>query len=947
MTSVSPAPDITELKAEYRLDTPVVATPTPRLSWKVASTTADWHQVSAEIRLGGGEASASESGATHTVTGADSVLVDWPFAPLESGEVVEVAVRVTGTDGVTSAWSEPREIVAGFLAPGQWTAGMIGLSAPERIGQPALLRTTFDVTGDVAGATLYATAHGVYQALINGTEVDDEVLKPGWTAYQYRLTHESTDVTDLLVPGRNALGITLAGGWFTESFGFREGAKPFYGQDAAAAAQLVISYTDGSTQVVTTDDTWTATGSGPVVASGIYAGETYDARKDLPGWASPDFDDSAWGAARVDGGGFPIPTPRSAPAVRRIEEVAVKEVITTPAGKTVVDFGQNLVGRLRITVRGNAGDTVILRHAEVLEHGELGVRPLRNAKATDHYTLAGGGSETYEPSFTFHGFRYAEIEGWPGEFDAADVTAVVIHSDMQRTGWFDSSAPLINRLHENVRWGMKGNFVYLPTDCPQRDERLGWTGDIQVFAPTASFLYDADGFLAGWLEDLALEQKAKGGIVPFIVPDVLGGFSAPAAAWGDAATVVPWVLYERFGDIGVLRTQFESMKSWADTLLGLAGDRKLWEGMFQFGDWLDPDAPADFPADAKTDPDIVASAYLFRSVDLVARSAAILGNTDDAVKYSEIAATVREAFLREYVTGAGRMLSDAQTGYALAIMFDIARDDAERQVMGDRLAVLVRSAGYRIGTGFVGTPLITDALTLTGHLDAAGRLLTQTENPSWLYPVTMGATTIWERWDSMLEDGSINPGEMTSFNHYALGAVADWLHRSLAGLAPAAPGYREITIHPHPLAGFDFANASHETPYGLASAGWSRSGTGTVTVDAVIPTNTTAEVWLPGASEAITVGSGTYSWDVEVPDDAAPVSDVSAETSLAAIMDDPEAYRAVIAAIAETDAAASTSYSRHTKWESGRSLQDSLFELPPSTQERIREVLGELTAARR
>ncbi len=930
------APRVATLRAEYRSDTGFVATPTPRLSWKTTTAAANWTQASAEIESGGVIA---------TIDGRDSLLVDWPFEPLEAHESRDVRVRVTGSDDIRSDWSEPLTVTAAFLADGEWTAAMVGLADPHHAAQPALLRAEFEASGPVASATIYATAHGVYQLEINGTEVDDQILKPGWTSYQWHLTHETTDVTALVSEGPNAIGVSLAGGWYTESFGFMESTSRLYGDDPAVAVQLELVYANGTTETIVTDASWRATGDGPITASGIYPGEAFDARKIISGYSAAGFDDSSWTSVRVDAE-FPTPTPRSAPAVRAIEEIAVQQVIASPSGGTILDFGQNLVGRLRITVDGEAGRELTLRHAEVLEHGELGIRPLRNAAATDHYTLAGGGPETWEPTFTFHGFRYAQIGNWPGDIDPSAVTAIVIHSDMERTGWFASSHQLVNTLHENVVWGMRGNFLYLPTDCPQRDERLGWTGDIQIFSPTASFLYDSDGLLASWLEDLAIEQSAKNGVVPFIVPDVLRGFSEPAAAWGDAATVVPWVLHERFGDVGVLRAQYDSMKSWTDTIANIAGDRHLWEGKFQFGDWLDPDAPADFPADAKTDPDIVASAYLFRSADLVSRAASVLGLADEAQHYAALAATVKDAFQREFVTDSGRILSDAQTGYGLAIMFGLYRDDEEKQRMGDRLAWLVRAAGYRIGTGFVGTPLVADALTLTGHLDVAGRLLTQTENPSWLYPVTMGATTIWERWDSMLEDGSINPGEMTSFNHYALGAIADWMHRVLAGLAPAAPGYRELRIAPHLVPGFDHATATHETPFGRAAAGWERTGADTVVVRAVVPPNATATVLLPGASDDITVGSGEHEWTISAPADAPAFGEVSLGTDLADIIDDPEAYAAVWTTIAEHDAKAAHTFRTHTKFAPGNPLASVLFQLPPRVHERISAALAELSAAR-
>jgi alpha-L-rhamnosidase len=943
---MSITPRAVSLRAEYRADTPFTAGPTPRLSWSTETETDGWLQAGAELEL-----TRASATSTHAVDGRDSVLLDWPFEPIAPRESVSLRVRVTGVDGSESDWSEPLPLVGGHLAGGEWKAEFIGLDDPSP-KHPARVRSEFAVDGDVARATLYATAHGAYQVELNGTPVDDQVLKPGWTSYQWRLTHETTDVTALLTSGQNAIGIDLTGAWFTESFGFRHAASGFYGARPAVAAQLVIEYAGGRSETLVTDGTWQASGDGPIRASGIYAGEHIDARRGQAGWSTVGYDAGSWTAARVETANDTVidapvaPTPRSAPAVREMETLGVQEVMTTPEGKTVVDFGQNLVGYLHLTVTGPAGTVLTMRHAEVLEHGELGVRPLRAAAATDTFTLAGTGApEEWKPRFTFHGFRYAEISGWPGEFDASAVTAIVVHSDMPRTGWFESSHPLVNRLHENVVWGMKGNFLYLPTDCPQRDERLGWTGDIQVFAPTASFLYNCDGFLAGWLTDLDLEQKHADGIVPFIVPNVLGP-AVPAAAWGDAATIVPTVLHERFGDTGVVRHQFESMKAWSESLLKIAGDRLLWEDQFQFGDWLDPDAPPEFAADAKTDADIVASAYLFRSVDLTARAAALLGEASDAARYTEVAARVKEAFLAEYVSDSGRMVSDAQTGYAMAIMFGLSRDSAQEQRMGDRLAFLTRASGYRIGTGFVGTPLITDALTRTGHDDTAMRLLTQTENPSWLYPVTMGATTIWERWDSMLEDGTINPGEMTSFNHYALGAVADWMHRRLAGLAPGEAGYRRLLIEPRPLNGFTSASARHLTPYGAASAGWSREG-GIVIVSIVVPPNVDATIILPGSTEAILVGSGSHSWRVDYPDTTPAPALLSLDSPLSEIIDDPTAFSVLAAAIASADDEQATIFRKHTRWTPGRDLGETIGRTAPPVVSAVESALTSLNSDRR
>ncbi|MGY4858226.1 family 78 glycoside hydrolase catalytic domain [Cryobacterium sp. AP23] len=925
---------ITELSSDLTAPGAFVAGPRPRLSWKVATSQPDWTQHSVDIELAG----RGDAQLAHVDTD-ESIFVDWPFDDIAPLEAVRVRVRVTGANADVTPWSESLDLVGGFLAAGQWQAQTIGAADPVRPGSPFNTRTVIDLgDAEVLRATLYAAGHGVYQAAVNDVDVDDHVLKPGWTSYPRRLTHETTDVTGLLVPGRNTLSARVAAGWYAETLRLFGPPTPFYGEHPAVATQLFVQYADGSSRTFGTDASWEATLDGPLRASGIYAGDEFDSRL-LAGT------DAVWSPVRVDAS-VREPQMTTQPPVRAIEEVRVTEVIISPSGATILDFGQNLVGVLRLTVDGPADTTITLRHAEVLENGELGTRPLRGAAATDTFTLDGSGSQTWQPEFTFHGFRYAEVTGWPGAFDPAAVVAVVLHTDMRRTGWFESSDPMLDRFHENVVWGMRGNFLSIPTDCPQRAERLGWTGDIGVFTPTASYLYDCRSMLSSWLEDVALEQAACDGIVPFFVPSY-DPTNGAAAGWGDAATVVPWALYERFGDLDVLRRQYPSMRSWVETITALAGDRHLWEGGFQFGDWLDPDAPPDRPSKAKADPDIVATAYLWRSTSILAQTAGLLGEAADAERYAALAEDVRSAFLREYATESGRLVSDSPTPYALAIVFGLARDDAQRQLMGDRLAELVRSSGYLISTGFLGTPVLTDALTLTGHHAEAGRLMFQTRCPSWLFAVTMGATTIWERWDSMLEDGSINPGEMTSFNHYSLGSVADWLHREVGGLSPAEPGYRRMRIAPRPLDQLDHARTEHETPYGPASARWRRTG-GELTITAVVPPNTTAEVSLPGSTDVIVVGSGSHEW--RVPADAIGSRRLSqplgGTTSLANLIDDEPAFDAVIDAIADVDPVRARSFHRQTRWSTVNTLDDASFFLQGPATESVNAAIERMNADR-
>ncbi len=878
---------IADVRFEHLREPLGVGLARPRLSWIIETALREWRQSGYEIEAYGPEGQLH--GQTGRVSSDQSVLVDWPFAPLASRTRLWIRVRVWGDDGLPSAWSRLYPIEAGLLAASDWTARFVTPDWDEdtTCPQPApLLRHEFTVRPDFTHARLYITALGVYEAQLNGNAVGDHVLAPGWTSYHHRLCYQTFDVTELLQEGRNTIGAILGDGWYRGRLGFNGGRRNIYGDRLALLAQLEIHYADGTTERIVTDETWHAA-QGPIRASDLYDGETYDARLERPGWSAPGYDDSDWAGVRVleqDPSRLVAP---SGPPVRRIEVIAPVAITPSPSGRTIIDFGQNLVGRLRITVSGPRGQTITFRHAEVLENGELCVRPLRTALATDHYILRGEGIEHWEPRFTFHGFRYAEVTGWPDELRAENVQAVVCHSDMERTGWFECSDPLINRLHENVVWSMRGNFLSIPTDCPQRDERLGWTGDIQVFAPTACFLYNTAGFLTSWLADLAAEQAATGG-VPFMVPQVMDRPPIPAAAWGDAAVIVPWVLYQRYGDVSVLATQFESMRAWVDLVARTAGESYLWSQGFQFGDWLDPTAPPDRPAAARTDPYVIATAYFAHSAELVGHAAAILGRAEEADRYWQLAAHVRTAFNAEYVTPAGRLMSDAETAYALALQFALLPTAEQRDHAGKRLAALVRKSGYHISTGFVGTPLICDALCSVGEYDAAFRLLTERECPSWLYPVTMGATTIWERWDSLRPDGSVNPGEMTSFNHYALGAVADWLHRTVGGLAPAEPGYRHLTVQPHPGGGLTFARARHRTPYGIAESAWHIKGE-QIEVEVVVPPNTTATVTLPGNDTApIEIGPGTHHWLYAYREPGSTYPQKSLASSLYESSDDPQ-----------------------------------------------------------
>lgn len=749
------------------------------------------------------------------------------------------------------------------LAP--WHAAMI--TPNEDFDGAPLLRKEFTLAeghGAVARATLRATAFGVYEALINGVPVGEDVLSPGWSSYEWRLRYRSYDVTALVGPA-TVIGVSLGNGWYRGRLAWH-GMSNLYGDELGFFGQLDIEFEDGHVQTVASDSSWQS-GPSATTFNDLYDGQTIDARRNQPGWAEPGFDARTWAGVRTlefDAGRLAEPV---GPPVVRAAVVRPVEIFASPSGKTLVDFAQNLVGWLRFAVQGEAGQAITVRHAEVLEDGELGVRPLRSAKASDTFILSGG-EDFFEPTKTFHGFRYAEISGWPGMLSEDSIEAVVVHSKLERTGTFECSNELVNQLHRNIVWGLRGNFLDLPTDCPQRDERLGWTGDIAVFAPTAAFLYDVKGFLQDWLLDLAAEQKAADGLVPITVPDALKycpqppEFPAPesSALWSEASVWVPWALWEAYGDLTVLQNQYESMTSHTRRVEGLLSPTGLWDQGFQFGDWLDPDADPDKPWDAKADTGVVATTCMFRTATITAHTARLLGHRDDAEYFENLASRVQASYLEHYVAADGTIRSDCTTVYALAIAFGILPSAEHVDFAGERLAELVRKNNYRVSTGFAGTPFITGALTDTGHSEEAYRLLLEEGCPSWLYPVTMGATTVWERWDSMLPDGTINPGEMTSFNHYALGAVADWLHKTVGGISPLAPGYTKVRIAPVPGEGIHWAKTSLKTPHGTIGVEWKHDD-GAFRLEATVPEGVEADVVLPGGGQR-TVGAGTHSFSV-------------------------------------------------------------------------------------
>jgi alpha-L-rhamnosidase len=851
------APDlrIEGLRTEYQANPVGIDVRMPRLSWRLRSERRGTMQSAYQVVVGTDSAQLERNPIWDSgkVESDASIFREYAGPPLESGRRYYWQVRVWDDEGRSTPWSAPAFWEMGLLDAADWQSSWITPDLPEdttKSNPSPMLRREFTLAGTVASARLYVTSLGLNEVELNGRRVADRLFTPGWTSYDFRLQYETYDVAELLRPGANAMGATLGDGWYRGRLGF-EGKHNTYGTRLSLLAQLVVRYADGRTETIGTDEQWKAS-TGPILLSDIYDGEIYDARLEKPGWSRPGYDDTGWRGVRT------IAPPQArliapeGPPVRRMQELATVNILRTPAGETVFDLGQNMVGWVRLKVRGPAGTTVRLRHAEVLDKaGNFYTDNLRAAKATVEYTLKGGAEEIYEPHFTFHGFRYVAVDGYPGTPTTDAITGVVIYSDMAPTGTFETSNPLINQLQQNIQWGQKGNFLDVPTDCPQRDERLGWTGDAQVFARTAAFNMDVSGFFAKWLGDLAADQKPNGS-VGWVVPDIVSRGQPTrtgSAGWGDVATVAPWTMYLTYGDTRLLERQYESIRNWVEFIREQAGDDFLWNTGFHFGDWLAfATTRADYPG-ATTDKDLIATAYFAHSTDLLVRSAEVLGKAEDGRRYRDLLERIKAAFNREYVTGTGRLSSNTQTAYALALDFDLL-PEALRPEAARRLAEDV-SARRHLTTGFLGTPPLTRALSDNGYLDEAYTLLLNEEYPSWLYPVKQGATTIWERWDGQRPDGSFQDEGMNSFNHYAYGAIGDWMYRVVAGLDidPAQPAYKHMLVRPRPGGGFTHARATLQTPYGEAASGWQLVGD-ELRVSVRVPPNARATVRLPEANLA-------------------------------------------------------------------------------------------------
>jgi alpha-L-rhamnosidase len=824
----------------------------PQFSWQLSSDKRNVSQNAFEIKVTAGKSLAWGTG---KVNSSQSVHVPYAGSSLQSGKKYTWQVRVWDNSNKVSGWSAPAIFQMALLNASDWTARWIepGYNEDSVMRPSPMFRKEFATNKSIVSAVAYITAHGLYEAQINGRRVGDAYFTPGWTAYKKRLQYQTYDLTDLVKNGQNAIAITLASGWYRGIIGFTNNVN-VYGKDIALLFQINITYSDGSAESIVSDDTWKSS-TGAIRYAEIYNGETIDAGMDKAGWSLPGYNDSKWSSVKVVNHPMNTLLATYNEPVRKHEIFKPLRIFKTPKGEQVIDFGQNLVGWVVLKAKGKAGDTLTVSHAEVLDkQGNFYTTNLRAAKSQDNYVLKGGEQETFEPHFTWHGFQFVRIEGYRGELKPENFTAVALYSDMKPTGAFTSSNALVNQLQHNIQWGQKGNFLDVPTDCPQRDERLGWTGDAQVFSRTASFNMNVNNFFDKWMKDVAADQQE--GVVPFVVPNVLGQ-AINSAGWADVATVIPWNMYLAYGDKKILKDQYASMKAYVESIHKNAKDN-LWNTGFHFGDWLfyRPEDDNDGRA-AVTDKYLIAQCFYANSTQLLINAAKVLGNKEDADNYSDLLQKIKAAYVKEYLTPNGRLVSGTQTAYVLALNFDMLPENL-RQQAAKRLADNVKSYGNHLTTGFLGTPYLCHVLTRFGYDDLAYKLLLQETYPSWLYPVKMGATTIWERWDGIKPDSTFETPSMNSYNHYSYGAIGDWMYRSMVGLDTYEDGvgYRHIKVKPHIGGGFTNASATLQTYYGRLSSGW-KVEKNKILMNVEIPANAKATVYVPAAgANAVTENEG-------------------------------------------------------------------------------------------
>ena len=864
-----------DLTIEYKHEPLGLDEVQPRFSWKLESDKQDTVQAAYRLALNCGGKTVWDS---DRVESEQSILNEYLGPNLTPRTGYTWTVTVWDNHGETAEAASRFEtgLLSGsaFEGKAQWITHTLDKTSPV---SPVLYKD-FVVTGTVKKARLYATALGMYEAQVNGEPVDDTYFHPGWTNYRKRLQYQTYAVT--LHSGKNRVALTLANGWYKGKLGFMP-TPNHYGDTTAALAALCITYADGREEWIGTDESWLCT-TGAVQFSEIYDGETQDFT------AAP----AAPQSAKLFDYGFDTIIGQENEPVRCLQKLPAVKDFTTPKGEKVYDFDQNLTGWVEVEIYGEPGQKLTLRHAESLdENGNFYTENLSWAKATDTYILSGG-KQILHPHFTWHGFRYLSVEGLQYGQNV-QFTACHLSTDLQQTGSFTCSDKRVNRLQQNIQWSQRDNFLDIPTDCPQRSERLGWTGDVTAFCPTAAFNENIMPFMTKWLRDLASELGPDVSM-PQVVPNILGNQQDGTAFWGDVVTVLPWTLYRAYGDKRILQHSYDSMKHWVEFIESQCGENGLWQTGFQYGDWLGLDAESNGLSEERkgaTDVYFAANICFAWSLQILADTAAVLHYTEDERRWRQRRAALVEAFRAEYVTPTGRLVSETQTALILALHFDMVPDEYRQRL----LATLEKNIGAHkthLLTGFIGTPFACLTLSENGKHDLAGKLLLQEDNPGWLYEVKMGATTIWERWNSIQPDGSFNHDNMNSLNHYAYGSIGNWLYTKLCGLESVEPGYKKFALHPQFIKGIPHAELEYESVYGKIAIAW-RCEDRKITVDVTVLANTTAALTLPESDETLTLGSGSYHY--EYPTETDLMKDrYTMETPLHVIMEHPVA-RAIFA----------------------------------------------------
>ena len=859
-----------DVKVEYR-DNPIgLDVKKPRFSWKLESEQGNTMQTAYRIYVTNHDEVGKDKNIvwdSEKVDSQQSVLVEYDGNTLQPETTYHCYIQVWDNHGEVADKEVTFE--TGLCTSENIIADWITHDFSEEETACPIFFKKFSIEKKVKKARLYATALGLYELSMDGQRVGDSYFTPGWTSYQKRLQYQTYDVTQFLNEQEHRFEITVADGWYKGPFGFT--LRPnIYGEQVGALAQLHIFYEDGTKEILKTDSSWYVT-TGKIRYSQIYMGETIDCNIQ---------NTEVFPVQLLDADKERIISQESEP-VRITKRIKAKEFILTPNGEKVIDFGQNLAGFVEIKLHGKAGEKVIISHAETLDKdGNFYPDTLRQAKSIDTF-ICDGQEQVVHPHFTFHGFRYIKVEGIEN-IELSDFTACVLHTDMQVTGSFQCSNEMVNQLQSNIQWGQRGNFLDIPTDCPQRDERLGWTGDAQVFSKTASYNMNTALFFTKWLHDLKSEQTKEFG-PPHVVPNILDNQDA-AAAWSDAATIIPWTVYQVYEDQRVLEEQYESMKGYIDYITEHCGENGLWQTGFQYGDWLALDKEESADRTGATDKYLVANAYYAYSTKIVYQTAEILEYKEDAKKYKDLYEEILRKFNQEYITATGRMVSETQTGCILALYFNLAEEKYRKRIT-ESLKTNLANHKNHLATGFVGTPYLCHTLSENGLHDLAGNIFLKEDYPSWLYAVKKGATTIWERWNSIMPDGSFDESGMNSLNHYAYGSIGDWMYEKLAGIQNIEPGYKVLKIEPKFIKGITSVAATFESVYGTIRSAWCCQD-GKITVDVTVPANTQAYIKLPEKEEVLQVGSGDYHYEYET-DTKLELDRFTMDTTLGALLEEP------------------------------------------------------------